>query len=446
MKNIKRYLTVCLALIMAMSLLCSAALAESTYTVTYGTQDISGNVRHTGYVTALGSQEKNTLVLKDDGTYEYTKLLTNSEDILNGAPVPEVVISAAAEEPAAEEAVHAAETAAEGNLLFSWAPNNEGENKGSCTLDFYDNGTYVFAFPSFGLSEEGTWSWDNWNMTITRPDGVEFKAEMDGDHALVFEYVAAASDQLHQNFIAPTSAWGNAFAGAGSYTPKAADASGLSVQGFYTGTATKKTAEGNDYDVTMNVFLLSDGTAYIADVGPASTAVTLGAWTEEAVSAGSATAAIADGKLTWNEVETALTADLPADYAAADWAALIAEANKPSFEGPIVLCYVFTGAYTQDGDTVTLEVPTAVTWGENWGSLQNHGFKNCKGNENDKVWPKGESDKYFWAIDHFDGPYLIALSHPANEPDAAKADLTAMTIELDQGSMSFDYVIESAFD
>ena len=445
MNSIKRHLTICLALIMAMSLLCSAAFADSVYSVTYGTQDISGNVRHTGYVTALGSQEKNTLELKDDGSYVYTKLLTSSEEILNGAAIPEFEVAGAAEEPAAGEAAPAG-AAAEGKLLFSWEPNNEGENKGSCTLDFYDNGSYVFAFPSFSVSEEGTWTWDSWNMTIIRADGVEFKAEMDADHALCFEYVAAISDQLRQNFIAPTSAWGTAFGGAGSYTPVSSASSGLTVKGFYTGAATKKTAEGNDYDVTMNIFLLSDGTAYIADVGPASTAVTLGTWTEDAVTAGSASAAIADGKLTWNEVETALTADLPADYAAADWAALIAEASKPSFEGPIVLCYVFTGTYTQDGDTVTLEVPTAVTWSENWGSLQNHGFKNCKGNENDKVWPKGESDKYFWAIDHFDGPYLIALSHPANEPDAAKADLTAMTIELNQGSMGFDYVIESAFD
>ena len=213
MKSIKRHFTLCMALITAMTLLCSIALADSVYSVTYGTQDISGNVRHTGYVTALGSQEKNTLELKDDGTYVYTKLMTNAEDVLNGAPVPDFEVAGAEEAPAAEEAEAApAGAAADGNLLFSWEPNNEGENKGSCTMDFYDNGAYVFAFPSYGLSEEGTWSWSSWNMTLTRPDGVEVKAEMDADHALFFDYVSAASEQLHQNFIAPTSVWGAAFA------------------------------------------------------------------------------------------------------------------------------------------------------------------------------------------------------------------------------------------
>ena len=147
MNSIKRHLTICLALIMAMSLLCSAAFADSVYSVTYGTQDISGNVRHTGYVTAQGCQEKNTLELKADGTYVYTKLLTYVDDILNGsAPVPEFEVAGAEAEAPAEEALAGA--TADGNLLFSWDPNNEGDSKGSCTLDFYDNGAYVFASPA----------------------------------------------------------------------------------------------------------------------------------------------------------------------------------------------------------------------------------------------------------------------------------------------------------
>ena len=52
---------------------CLTALADSTYVKNYTLEEITSNTFHSGFVTALGGVEANTLTLKDDGTYEYIK-------------------------------------------------------------------------------------------------------------------------------------------------------------------------------------------------------------------------------------------------------------------------------------------------------------------------------------------------------------------------------------
>lgn len=423
-----------------------ASDVAGTYSVTFTTQEISGNVRHTGYVTALGGQAKNTLELKEDGTYVYTKLMTSDEAILSGqSPVPD---------PASNESTPAAPApvANVSDALFSWEPNNEGDDKGTCTLDFFADGTYEFTFPGMGVKENGSWRWDSWVMTVIKPSGTELTVEMDDDHALFFDYVADINEMLHQNFIAPTSAWGAALGPSGSYTP--AEGSGgddLAVTHCFTGEGVRKTAEGNDYDIDLYVFLLSDGTAYITEVNENNTSVTLGTWTEDggavAVTDGSEEAAAADDGISWRGISAAKSEGVPDAYAAADWAKLVADAKAPAATGPFVLHYVFTGTYIAEGNTVTLSPAVSCTWSENWGALQSHGFTNVSGSGlNDKVWPKGESDKYFLAADHFGGPYIIAPSHPAAEASADVVNNVAVKVEVDPANGSFTYVIESAFD
>lgn len=70
-----------LSIALALCLLLSVALADVTLTKVYKTEDLVSNTFHNGFVTAIGMTGENTVVLKDDGTYEYTKrLMQTAED------------------------------------------------------------------------------------------------------------------------------------------------------------------------------------------------------------------------------------------------------------------------------------------------------------------------------------------------------------------------------
>lgn len=429
----------------------AASGVAGTYTIVYDTQQISGNIRHAGYITSQGGQEKNTLVLKDDGNYEYTKLISTDENVIASGVAAFTgkmpTVSLLMNTGSAPVAKLLATTSAP--LLFSWEPNNEGDSKGSCLMDFYADGTYEFQFPSYSISEEGTWTWSSWNMTITKPDGVEITAEMDGDHSLKVFYEAAINSALNQNFIVKSDVWGNALGQSGSYEPVAAEGGetgeALDVKACFTGSATRKTSEGNDYEVGITMIMLTDGTVYMAEDNAVTVNVTLGSYEGNTITIGDKSAQTEGAKLNWDGTELSYAASVPEAYAGADWAKLIEEAKTPAATGPVILKYVFTGTYTAEGTTVTLNPPTACTWSEDWGVFQNHGFKNGSGNENDKVWPKGESDKYFWAIEHFVGPYIIATSHPATE-EVPASNSTSQAVEVNPANGTFDYIIVSAFD
>lgn len=128
-------------------------------------------------------------------------------------------------------------------------------------------------------------------------------------------------------------------------------------------------------------------------------------------------AAVDADSLTWKEIAAGKREALPDDYADADWAGLVQSAKAPAAQGPVVLLYTFTGSYTVDGDSVILNPAETCVWSEDWGAFQNYGFHNISGTEADKVWPKGETDKYFLPLDHFAGKYLITAS--ARRPAAA---------------------------
>ena len=72
---------IALALTLVLALSCAAALADTTYTKYFTTEDLAGITDNNGFVSGSAMTELNTIVLKDDGTYEYTKLLgTVSEE------------------------------------------------------------------------------------------------------------------------------------------------------------------------------------------------------------------------------------------------------------------------------------------------------------------------------------------------------------------------------
>ena len=76
-----------LSIALSLCLLLSVALADVTLTKVYKTEDLVSNTFHNGFVTAIGMTGENTVVLKDDGTYEYTKrLMQTAEDGRGGGP------------------------------------------------------------------------------------------------------------------------------------------------------------------------------------------------------------------------------------------------------------------------------------------------------------------------------------------------------------------------
>lgn len=82
---------------------------------------------------------------------------------------------------------------------------------GYCTFDCMEDGTFKFAFADMGVEETGTWKWENYTFTITKSDGTEIVAEMDGEtHALSFTYIAVINAQLVDTFTCDSTVWGAA--------------------------------------------------------------------------------------------------------------------------------------------------------------------------------------------------------------------------------------------
>ena len=65
-----------LVLALVLTLACVSVLAEdAVYSCFYTTEKLAGETDFNGFVTGCGLSEYNAIVLKDDGTYEYTKLI-----------------------------------------------------------------------------------------------------------------------------------------------------------------------------------------------------------------------------------------------------------------------------------------------------------------------------------------------------------------------------------
>ena len=125
----------------------------------------------------------------------------------------------------------------------------------------------------------------------------------------------------------------------------------------------------------------------------------------------------------------------------------VAEATD---EAPVLLVtYTFTGAYTQDGDTVVLSFPTNVKFSENWGNLATMGyFLNSQGEANfvdgeitgDNV--KCKEEEGHVPFDLFPGAFLVD-SLVTSEADF---DAEECTVTITLNGDSFDYVIVNSDD
>lgn len=444
-KTFKKFVGIACVAVLAMGVMGAAACSgekddnggntatdvAGTYTISFTTSELSGNVRHTGYLTAMQATETNTVVLKSDMTYEYTKYVTSNRGEASAAMAK--TMSASVSRSAA---------------LLTW----QSAGDGNCTLVCYADGTYEFAFKSMGAKETGTWSWNNWTFTLTTAGNKTYTATMDGTtHALNIHYVADMSAQLTHDFTVASDVWGAAFGGTGSYTPvEGGEEDEIVVSHYYTGTAQKSTEYNGQtvtYDVTEHVFLLNNGVSYVVEATETNSNVTLGEWEETegviSITLNGSTSSVSENKVTVNDVDVTLSENIPADYADADWAALIEEAQTPVASGPIVIEYVFKGTYTVDGTKVTLNAATSCEWSEDWGRMQAQGFTNCSGDENDVVYPKGEGNEYYMPLDHFAGQYYFAPGSPAGN---AVTNNIAVKIEVNKTNNSFVYSNDSVFD
>ena len=62
------------------------------------------------------------------------------------------------------------------DVLFSFSQEVEEGGKASCTFDCLKDGTYKFCFTSYGLTENGTWSFNNYSFKYVDANGGEHAA------------------------------------------------------------------------------------------------------------------------------------------------------------------------------------------------------------------------------------------------------------------------------
>lgn len=96
------------------------------------------------------------------------------------------------------------EAAAGATILFSFTGTY-------CTFDCLEDGTFVFAFPDYGVEETGTWTWKDWTFTLTKSDGSQIVGEVDDtDHSMSFTYTAVVNESLTDTFTCDAQTWGTA--------------------------------------------------------------------------------------------------------------------------------------------------------------------------------------------------------------------------------------------
>ncbi len=74
----------------------------------------------------------------------------------------------------------------------------------------YDDGSYTFTYAGAGLTEKGTWSFENYQFSITQSNGTVIAATMDEAHTLQLAYVAEANEMLKDTFTCDSGVWGPA--------------------------------------------------------------------------------------------------------------------------------------------------------------------------------------------------------------------------------------------
>lgn len=146
--------------------------------------------------------------LTGDGTVVYKTddaFLTYAQDLTKAELRPDAPINEGGEGDSSYE-----------EALFSWT-----DNQGGCTMDFFSDCTYKFAFANMGIEERGTWSMEDWTLKVVREDGIEIVAGRDEaeSRTFVLPFVSQTSEKLSRDFTCTSDVWGPALGATGTYTP-----------------------------------------------------------------------------------------------------------------------------------------------------------------------------------------------------------------------------------
>lgn len=152
----------------------------------------------------------------DGETLTLTEKTSGNDQIWERVPKVYTVSSdgtAVAVDGVGGEGAEGGETA-DATELFAWTG-------GFTELVFNADGTYKFSYAKMGLEESGTWKWENWTLTVTDPNGTEMTGAIDSENnnTLTLHYVAAANDQLADDFTVGSDVWGPALGATGTYAP-----------------------------------------------------------------------------------------------------------------------------------------------------------------------------------------------------------------------------------
>jgi len=92
-------------------------------------------------------------------------------------------------------------------ILFSYT----GVNNSAIVCDIYDDGTCQLVYTGMGTVAEGTWTYENYSMSITL-DGEEMEVVMDETYAFCFD-INMSDGQLQDTLCASSEIWGQALEG-----------------------------------------------------------------------------------------------------------------------------------------------------------------------------------------------------------------------------------------
>lgn len=84
-------------------------------------------------------------------------------------------------------------------------------------INLYADGAYKFEYATYGIVEEGTWTWTEFVFSGETANGNTFTAEFNADYNLAFTYVTDASSAITADFVLEN--WGDALGADGTYTP-----------------------------------------------------------------------------------------------------------------------------------------------------------------------------------------------------------------------------------
>ena len=83
-------------------------------------------------------------------------------------------------------------------------------------ISLYSDGTFMFEYSTYSIVEYGTWTWENYTLTVTTAGGNVSVAEFNSDYNLEFTYVTDASSYITATFVLED--WGDALGTGGTYT------------------------------------------------------------------------------------------------------------------------------------------------------------------------------------------------------------------------------------